>query len=626
MRQRNCIYYFLASIFICLINVCSCGAKPQLEPVSEAAQTASLMDIAPADALLVLQIKDAAQTLALIEDSRAWQQLLEAPIWEPLQAIFEKEAEVKDIHRLVRPSLSILSHLLGQDILIVVPKFRELQEFSPTLMVELDQSDDLGEILSAAIKVAMANIPEAQTINYNGYGYVTAELESNLPLSCGIIDNFLIASLREKPIRQIIDLYQGTSDTCLAKDADFTQKINQIQGDPSDSATDLQTVFYLDLSSMPELVNMVYPIVRGGMDEEIAALADQAIRWLDLVQWMGVVTNLTQDGLASQSYISLNPKATANNFRAMLLAEPTRHESIEFAPIDVISYSAFNIIDLPKLWEMLMNFVVSMPVEMSGEVLGSLHQVETMMGMDIEDDLLSWMGNEIAFFQTEFTTLSPPMGVGTGGAIPQFLLSIQTSDGEKAAESIGKLTDLVAMTLGAAMGVSLNWETVDHAGNQIRTAALPNAPYQPSYVVTGHYVLISSGLANLKLALDCANGSAKNLLTNPQFVELRSLAPESVNNIAFANLARSLELMVDTVAEQIPVIFEGESGTESEMIQSMLPSTINFVREIAKTLVGQIQYTVNDGDGLRGYSFLKVRDINVNFEWGMDAHATKSAR
>lgn len=626
MTQRNSTHYVLISLFICLISVCSCGAKPQLEPVSEAAQTPSLMDIAPADALLVLQIKDAAQALALIEDSRAWEQLLEAPIWEPLQAIFEKETAVKDIHRLVRPSLSILSHLLGQDILIVVPKFRELQEFSPTLMVELDQSDDLGEILSAAIKVAMANIPEAQTINYNGYGYVTAELESNLPMSCGIIDNFLIASLREKPIRQIIDLYQGTSDTSLAKNANFTQKINQIQGDPSDSATDLQTVFYLDLSSMPELVNMVYPMVRGGMDEEIAALADQAVRWLDLVQWMGVVTNLTQDGLASQSYISLNPKATANNFRAMLLAEPTRHDSIEFAPIDVISYSAFNIIDLPKLWEMLMNFVVSMPVEMSGEVLGSLHQVETMMGMDIEDDLLSWMGNEITFFQTEFTTLSPPMGVGTGGAIPQFLLSIQTTDGEKAAESIGKLTDLVVMTLGAAMGAALNWETVDHAGNQIRTAALPNVPYQPSYAITGHYVLISSGLANLKLALDCASGSAKNLLTNPHFVELRSLAPETVNNIAFANLARSLELMVDTVAVQIPVIFEGESGTESEMIQSMLPSTIDFVREIAKTLDGQIQYTVNDGDGLRGYSFLKVRDIDVNFEWGMGSHTTKSAR
>ena len=622
MTQRNRTYYVLASILIGLISFCSCGVKTQLEPATE--MTPSLMDIAPADAFLVLQIKDTAEALALIEDSRAWKQLLDAPIWEPLQAVFEKEAEVKDLHRLIKPSLSILSRLLGQDILIVVPKFGELQEFSPTLMVELDRSDDLGEILSAAIKVAMANIPEAKTQEYNGYSYMTAEPEPNLFLSCGIIDNFLIASLGEKSIRRIIDLYQGESDASLAKDPKFAQHIEQSQGAPGDSVTAFQTTFYLDLTSIPELVEMGYPMVRGGMGEEIATLADQAIQWLDLVQWLGLVTNVTNNGIVSQSYIKLNPNAAANNFREMLLAEPTRHDSIKFAPTDVISYSAFNLLDLPKLWQMLIDFVESMPPEMSGGALGSLQQVETMMGIDIEDDMLSWMGNEIALIQIGHTMLSPEVG---GGATPQFLLSIQTTDSAKATESLGQLTDMVVMTLRATTGVALEWETVDHAGAQIRTAALPNVPYQPSYVVTEQHVLISSGLADLKLALDCANGTAKNLLTETQFVELRSIAPEMVNNIAYANLARSLEQMVDTVAEQIPVMLEGGvSGTESELILSMLPSTIDFVREIAKTLVGQIQYTVNDGDGLRSYSFLKVRDIDVNFEWGMGSHEAKSAQ
>jgi hypothetical protein len=245
----------------------------------------------------------------------------------------------------------------------------------------------------------------------------------------------------------------------------------------------------------------MYPMVRGEMSEEIATLADRAIKWLDLVQWVGSVTNLTKDGIVSQSYIKLNPNATANNFLEMLLAKPTRHDSIKFAPTDVISYSAFNLLDLPKLWQMVMGFVESMPPEMSREVLGSLQEMETMMGIDIEYDLLSWMGNEIALLQTGFTMLSPRMGAGTGGAIPQLLLSIQTSDSEKAAQSLGRLTDVVAMTLAATTGVVLEWDTVDYAGNQIRTAALPNVPYQPSYVVTEQYVLISTGLAELKLRL-----------------------------------------------------------------------------------------------------------------------------
>ena len=614
MTQRNSIYNILASIMICLICICSCGVKPQLEPAAEAAPTPSLMDIAPADALLVVQIKDAAEALALIEDSRAWQQFLEAPIWQPLLAVFEREAEIKEMHRLIRPSLSILSRLLGQEILIVVPKFRDLSEFSPALMVNLDQTDDLGEILSAAIMVGMANIPEAERREHNGYYFMTAELEPNLVISCGLIDNFLIASLGEASMLRTIDLYQGKSDASLANDPKFVQHIDRFQGE---SVTDFQSVFYLDLSSIPELAESFYPMVRGEIDDEVRLLADRAIEWLDLVQWVGGVTKLTNDGIVSQSYIRLNPNAAANNFREMLLAEPTLHQSIMFAHAEVISYNAFNLIDLPKLWQMLMDFVESMPPEMSREVLDSLEQTESMMNIDFEDDLFSWMGNEIAFFQTGFAILSPPMGVGTGGAMPHFLLSIQTSDGTKAAESLGKLTDMVAMTLVATTGVALNWETVNHAGHQIRTAELPNIPYQPSYIVTEQYVLISTGLADLKLALDCASGIAKNLLTEPQFQELRRIAPETVNNIVYSNPARSLEQMVDTLAEQIPIVFEGEgSGTEIELIQSMLPSTINFVREIVRTLVGQIQYTVNDGEGLRSYSFLKVRDIDGEFVWG----------
>ena len=326
MTERNCTYYVLASILICLISVCSCGVKPQLEPATEMTPSSpSLMDIAPADALLVLQIKDVAEALALIEESRAWQQLLEAPMWELLRAVYERKAEVKDIHHLFRPSLSILSHLLGQEILLVVPRFREPLEFSPTLMAELDRSDDLGEILSAAIKVAMANIPEAKTQEYNGYSYMTAEFKPNLLLSCGLIDNFLIASLGETSIRRAIDLYQGKSDASLAKDPNFVPHVDRFQDTPGDSARDFQAIVYLDLTSIPELVELMYPMVRGEMSDEIATLADRAIKWLDLVQWVGLVTNLTKDGIVSQSYINLNPNAAANNFREMLL--PSRRHT-----------------------------------------------------------------------------------------------------------------------------------------------------------------------------------------------------------------------------------------------------------------------------------------------------------
>lgn len=80
-------------------DVNSEGAVETLDPEI----TPSLMDIAPADTLLAIQIKDAAEALALIEDSVAWQQLLEAPLWELLWAVLETEVGVKEFHHLVRP-------------------------------------------------------------------------------------------------------------------------------------------------------------------------------------------------------------------------------------------------------------------------------------------------------------------------------------------------------------------------------------------------------------------------------------------------------------------------------------------------------------------------------------------
>ena len=660
MTSRNLTYSVLAGILICLISACASGVKvpmvkTELPPPEQSTSTATtpseeplsialaspketpstptkakpptvitppdmmpstapaLIDVAPADALLVLQIKDVAEMLALIENSSAWQQLLEAPMWEMLWASLEMETGAKNLHHLIRPSLSILSHLLGQEVLLVVPKFKGIVEISPTLMIELDRSDDLGEILASAIQVLISNIPEAKTREYNGYSYLTALIEENLRLSCGMIDDYLIASLGETTIRKIIDLHQGKSEASLAKDPNFSQVIERLRATSADKVTDYQTLFYVDLTVLPEFAEMVYPMAREEVDENLRPLMDGAVKWLDLVESVITVSNLTEDGILSQSYVELNPDATASNFHAMLQAEPTRHDSIEFAPADTTSYSAFNLVDLPKLWQMAMNTVKSMPPELSGAVLGGLEQMQTQLSIDIEEDLFSWMGNEIAFIRTSDLNLFP--SENPSDAISGILLSIQTTDSAKAVASLEHLTDLGAITLGGIMDAQLEWNTVDYAGNQIRTTTLPETSLRPSYVVTEQYVLISTELADLKTALDCARGTAKNLLTDPQFKELRGIAPDMVNNISYFNPARALGQMMDSLTEQMPALLEEDlSEMESELIESMLPPVADFVREITKTLVGQIKYTVKDGDGLRSYSLLKVRDIDPNFK------------
>ena len=622
MTAKNWARCVFAGVLICLISACASGAKApmiktelpppeQLTPSPPIKAASSLIDIAPADALLVLQIKDVAEMLSHVEESRAWQQLLEAPMWEMLWTAVEVETGAKNLHQLIRPSLSVLSHLLGQEILLVVPNFKGIVEISPTLMIELNRSDDLGDILASAIQVLISNIPDAKTREYNGYSYLTALLDQNLRLSCGMIDDYLIASLGETTIRKIIDIHQGKSELSLANDPNFSQVIERLQTASIDKVTDYQTMFYVDLTALPEFAETAYPMAREEVDANIRPLTDTAIKWLDLVESVVTLSNLTEDGVLSQSYVELNPNATASNFHAMLQAEPTRHASIEFAPANAIAYRAFNLVDLPKLWEMAMNTVKTMPPQLSGGLLGVLEQMQTEFGVDIEEDLFSWMGNEIALIRTGGLTMFP--SEEPTDALSGILLSIQTTDSTKAAASLEHVTDLAAMFLAKGVDGQLEWDTLNYAETQIRTTTIPETSLRPSYVVTEEYVLIATELADLKTALDCARGTTKNLLTNPQFKELRGLAPDLVNNISYSNPARALGQMLDSLTKQIPALLEADfSEMEFELMQSMLPPTLDFVREIANTLVGELKYTVKDGDGLRSYSLLKVRDLDPN--------------
>ncbi|MBI1922616.1 DUF3352 domain-containing protein, partial [Candidatus Poribacteria bacterium] len=350
----------------------------------------SLMEVAPANPLLVLQIKDVADALALIGDTRAWQQISEAPLWEVVWAAIEMESKVKESQRLIRPSLSILSHLLGKETLFVIPKFKGILELSPTLLIQIDRTDALGEMLAAAIEVGLANVPNTRAREYNGYSYlVTEKVGPGLRLAVGLVDELLIVSVGEGTLQKVIDLHQGKSTESLARDTEFSQMMARFQTNPPDRVTDFQSLFYINVATIHEFAKLMYPMAQARVPAMARPLADQAVGWLDLVQSVTAVSHFTTDGVVSQSYTQLNPNATANNFLAMLQGPPTVHDSIKFVPADAAGYVASNLIDLPRLWKMAMDVLHSMPPEMSEQLLAGLEAIQTQFNINIEKDLFS---------------------------------------------------------------------------------------------------------------------------------------------------------------------------------------------------------------------------------------------
>ncbi|MCZ6676037.1 MAG: DUF3352 domain-containing protein [Candidatus Poribacteria bacterium] len=573
----------------------------------------SLMEVAPANPIVVLQIRDAAEALALVEDSKAWQQIREAPIWEMVWAFLEMQTEVKESHRLIRPGLSVFSRLLGREVLLVVPEFRGLLELSPTLLVQIDRSDDLGDTLAAAIEVALANIPNTSSREHNGYAYqVTAPFGPGLRLSFGMTENLLIVSLGESTIKTVIDLYSGEAEESLAHDTKFAQVIARFQTD--NSLTDFQSMFYVDIAAITEFAKMMYPMVKdqADMPPPIKSVADQAIEWLDLVQSVTASANITKDGMLSQSYVQFNPEATANNFLAMLQAPPITHDSIQFVPVDAAAYAVSNLIDLPKLWEMAMGVIDTMPPEVSEQILTGLDAMQAQFNISIEKNLLSWMGNELALINQSNSVFIPGGGSESNlqhiaASLPRLAVLIETTDTTLATEGLGLISELITQILASTSGLALQWQTADYSGVLIRTAEIPELQIQPGYAVTDKYVIIALDAALLRSVLDCAAGRSENLSALTQFQELRALTPDMVNTIGYANPLRSLNSGLDAFMETVSSDIDAEY---QELAQALLAQVGELVKAVAKVFIGQIQYTVKDGDGLRSYSLLKTQDLD----------------
>ncbi len=608
--------FIIIGILIALfISVCAPTLHAQVEPPAARQDThapMSLMEVAPANPLLVLQIKDVADALALIGDTRAWQQIIEAPLWEVVWASLEMESGVKESQRLIRPSLSILSHLLGKEALFLIPKFKGILELSPTLLIQIDRTGDLGEMLAAAIEVGLANVPNTGAREYNGYSYlVTEKVGPGLRLAVGLVDDLLIVSVGEGTLRKVIDLHQGKSTESLAHDAEFSQMMARFQTNPADRVTDFQSLFYVDVATIHEFAKLMYPMAQGKVPAMARPLADQAVGWLDLVQSVMAASHLTTEGVVSQSYMRLNPDATANNFLAMLQGPPTVHDSIKFVPADAAGYVASNLIDLPRLWKMAMDVLHSMPPEMSEQFLSGLEAIQTQFNINIEKDLFSWMGNELALINHGDTVWMPE-----AAAYPHLLVLIETTNSAQAAESLGRLAQLGTMLLAAGGKMQMDWQTMDYSGTEIHTAEISGVLMEPGYAVTGKYALITTDSALLKSALDCAAGRAENLAALPQFQELRPIVPEKVNTINYANPIRSLTGTLESLTDRMRTRGEGQGpSTEEEnaaLIRAILPQATDLLKAISQVILGQIGYTVTDGNGLRSYSFLKVRDLDTN--------------
>nr|MBC8228670.1 DUF3352 domain-containing protein [bacterium] len=516
----------------------------QEQPVSE---QKSLMDVTPAKPLLFAEKSGISDIIN--KDSNLWKQIAQAPFWELLYAELETKTKVKDVHLAIEPGLLLLSHLFGQDVVFVMPEFKQLTDISPLFMFRLKDDDDLGTILSQSIKVALANVAKKNS-EYGGYTIAHIPLpEVPFGVSCALVGNIFAVGLGDTTLKKVIDLANGSEgdEIAITQDASFKSIMENLPIPESSRTGQHLAVCHLNMAKVVALGNLFYAMFSKQIpDERLRPIVGMALKWLDLVPSVTSVITVTDEGVVSQNYMPLNPNATSKNFLAILQTEPGQLESIRFAPEDAIGYGGSNLIDLKRLWEMAHELIADMP-ETGEQALEGLEQIQQQFGIDLNEDLFSWMGNELGAVYSDYP------GFSKNNIPNKICLLVKVTDSEKALQGLQKLTTLgVNIAKDKHPELELSIQPQEYMGETIytvpqlgRSLELP-VPIEPGYAIVNNFLLLSPSAEYIKKLIDCSAGRVKDISASPIFQSVKDRIPEKVNSIGLTDMGRYMEQMISS--------------------------------------------------------------------------------
>jgi hypothetical protein len=227
-------------------------------------------------------------------------------------------------------------------------------------------------------------------------------------------------------------------------------------------------------------------------------------------------------------------------------------------------------------------------------VASQLAAFQSETGIDVEADVVSWVGQEASFAIA---------GVDKTGffPVPEMAFTIATKDPAKSRELLTRVEGLVGEAAAARASIPLQWQAEEHQGQTIRFAPTPMGEgLSLSYVVTDDFVVIGSSRGLVKRMLDARGGSAQALPSNPGFTAMTEFYPSEANALGFVNVEQIL-----TEVQGLMGTFGGMAGGGAAAADTS--SATYKVMEALKNAPRMGFYSDADQEGAFGHFLLEVR-------------------
>lgn len=188
--------------------------------------------------------------------------------------------------------------------------------------------------------------------------------------------------------------------------------------------------------------------------------------------------------------------------------------------------------NLQAYWEMQTTQMKETSPEAYADLQGTLEDLAVETGIDLEEDVLSWMTGEFAIFVAPGEELGTRTALGLPTLRAGFLFEV--GDRGKAERLMEKVEALVK----EQADFPATFDTEEIEGVEVRVLpTLEQAGYLPGYAFVGDFLLIGIDEASFRAAIRASQDKGDRLAASPEFAAVQERLPEENSGLFFLDMA-----------------------------------------------------------------------------------------
>jgi hypothetical protein len=582
-------------------------------------EAVGLETLIPKDAVAYYSAKDFKGTWTLVKDSNFWKQLSGLQIWKDLKTQDNFNAFSKSLSDSLGFELTEgkVMDVIGDEVaLAIVVGARNDTEPKVLILTKTGTRTQLAE--TAAKLIDKAKGAGASAVETWNYGDMTlTHVKSNDPTAPEINYVFLgnvlalgIGNTREV-LQNVVDLSKGKSNDSIGQTEGY-QKLLALEGK---TGSHVVGKFYMDFDKITQTVGGVNLPVPGGAPANVAAP-------LAMLKSIGGVTWI-ENGLNTRIVVVPNKANMDETTRSLWDVKPQKPVSMDFIPEGTVLYSVSNSLDVSGLWKIWQTNLSKQAPEQAKAITDAIETAEKSMGMSIEGDILSWIGDEIAYTFNE-------VNVEGIFPIPKMALIVKVKDEEKAKAFLAKLVDMVnqqAATPGPVAGTAeetapavpsfqLKLEKSTYGGVEISSMNVPlvGKGLAPGYAFIKGFLVIASGSTMLEKMVDVSQNKGNSIISDPNYRKVSSALSGEVNQLGYINTEKMFDVAVDicnwvVAFQQMNVPGTAIAPAQAEATKKILSETVIPILKCLKAVKVVGISTVYTKEGIEQNIVTRIEDV-----------------